>query len=97
MQTFAELIERFGGAARMAPEIGVSANVIRQWSSRGSIPGRYWLTIIDAAKRLGIEGVDAAALASIATTKEPAAAAPKRAPRSGSFRAREALTRRKAA
>jgi hypothetical protein len=67
MHSFSDLIERFGGAAKMAPEIGASANTIRQWSSRGSIPGRYWQTIIDAAKRLNIRGVNAAKLAELAS------------------------------
>lgn len=74
MQNFADLIERFGGAARMALEIGVSANTIRQWACRNSIPGRYWQKIIDTAKRLGIRGINAAKLAELASPPEAKAA-----------------------
>lgn len=69
MQTFADLIEAFGGAAKMAPEINQPSNTIRQWSARGSIPARCWHEIIEAARRLGIKGVTAAALAEFAAPK----------------------------
>lgn len=72
MQTFADLIERFGGAAKMAPEIREPANTIRQWSSRGSIPARYWHSIIEAARRLNIRGVNASTLAELANRRKAA-------------------------
>jgi hypothetical protein len=66
MDTFSELIERFGGAAKMSAEIGEPANTIRQWSARGSIPARHWHTIVDAARRLYIAGVSFEVLATLA-------------------------------
>lgn len=72
METFGDLIERFGGAAKMAPEIGELPNTIRQWSARGSIPAHYWHTITEAAKRLGIRGVTFAALGELASRKKAA-------------------------
>ncbi len=75
METFSDLIERFGGAAKMAVAIGESANTIRQWSARRSIPGRYWEAIVEAAQRLYIEGVTFEALASIAAAAGRAAEA----------------------
>lgn len=72
MNTFADLIERFGGAAKMAPEINEMPNTIRQWSARGSIPARYWHSIIEAARRLKVTGVTYSALAEIANRRQAA-------------------------
>lgn len=70
MQTFPELIERFGGAATMAPLVGVPANTIRQWSSRRNIPGRYWKSIISAAQQVGLDAVTADKLAELASRSD---------------------------
>lgn len=72
MESFSALVERFGGAAKMAPEIGELPNTIRQWVARGSIPARYWQKIIEAARRLNVRGVTYAALAELANRKEAA-------------------------
>ena len=72
MHTIGELIERFGGAAKMAPEIGQSAATIRQWAARESIPGRYWQEIVDAARQRNVRGVTFAALAELAKRKAAA-------------------------
>jgi hypothetical protein len=69
MTTVADIIERFGGAAKMAPLIGESANTIRQWSVRDSIPGRCWQVIVTAADRAGLDGVTLEVLAKIAKAK----------------------------
>lgn len=74
MKTVADLIDRFGGAAKMAGEIdGLEANTIRQWSARGSIPARYWHAIVEAAKRLNLEEVNLEVLAEIAARQAKAA------------------------
>lgn len=67
MHSFADLIDSFGGAAKMAPEINQVPNTIRQWSARGSIPARYWRAIIEAAERLDIKNVNAGTLAELAS------------------------------
>lgn len=72
MQTVAELVDRFGGAAKMAPAINQTPEKIRQWSARNSVPGRYWLVIIEAARQLGIRGINAGALAELASQKKAA-------------------------
>lgn len=72
METFSDLVERFGGAAKMAPEIGELPNTIRQWVARGSIPARYWQKIIEAARRLNVRGVTYADLAEISTRRKAA-------------------------
>lgn len=72
MQTSSDLIERFGGAAKMAPLISVPANTIRQWAARDSIPARYWHAIIEEARKLGVRGINAESLASLAGRKKAA-------------------------
>jgi len=72
MHTSSQLIERFGGAAKMAPQIDVPANTIRQWAARDSIPARYWHAIIEGAKKQNIRGVTAETLANLARRKDAA-------------------------
>lgn len=69
MNTFADVIDRFGGAARMAGEIHEEANTIRQWASRDSIDARYWKKIIAAARRLGIRGINSNVLTELASRR----------------------------
>ena len=76
MHTFAELIEKFGGAAKLAGEIGEQANAIRQWSARNSIPARHWHSIVEAAARLQVPGVTFEALAGVASGRPASIAAP---------------------
>jgi hypothetical protein len=70
METFSDLVDGFGGAAKMAPQISESPNTIRQWVARGSVPARYWQQIIEAAQRLSVRGVTYAALAELANRKK---------------------------
>lgn len=72
MATVADIIERFGGAAKMAPLIGTPANTIRQWSVRGSIPGRCWQAIVTAAECVGVGDVTFEVLAQIAKARSAA-------------------------
>lgn len=72
MQTSSDLVERFGGAAKLAPHIAVPANTIRQWVARDSIPVRYWHSIIDEARRQRIRGINADTLANLAGRKKVA-------------------------
>jgi len=72
MDTISDLIKRFGGAAKMAPEIAELPNTIRQWAARNSIPARYWHSIIEAARRLNVRGVTYAKLAELAHQRRAA-------------------------
>jgi hypothetical protein len=72
MESFADLIERFGGAAKMALAIGELPNTIRQWAARNSIPARYWQTIVTAARDNNVRGVSHAALAELAGRRRAA-------------------------
>ncbi len=38
-------------AEALAADINVNGGLVRQWRNRGSIPPRYWQSIIDAAAR----------------------------------------------
>lgn len=69
MNTFRDLIDRFGGAAKMAAEIDEQPATVRQWASRDSIDARYWKKIIAAARRLGLRGINSEVLTELASRK----------------------------
>lgn len=72
MKTCSEVIERFGGAAKMATAIDEPANTIRQWAARDSIPARCWQSIVIAAEKQGLSGVTFEVLAKLAKAKAAA-------------------------
>jgi hypothetical protein len=56
MSTMDEIFTPWSGsAADLARDIGENPVTVRQWRNRGSIPPRYWLRIIEAAKARGHE------------------------------------------
>jgi len=42
-----------GNAEALAEDIGESGVMVRQWRSRNSIPPRYWIRIMERARRRG--------------------------------------------
>lgn len=72
MQSFSELIDRFGGATKMAAAIGEPANTIRQWACRDSIPARCWTKVAEAAREHRLTGVTLQALSELASRKRAA-------------------------
>ena len=48
------IIAMFPSAAALAREIGKNPITVRQWGNRGSIPGKYDVPILSAAKRLNV-------------------------------------------
>lgn len=67
MQNLNDVIDAFGGYAKLAEAIGCPAGTASAWKTRGSIPVRYWSQIVARAAALGIEGVSFEALAKIAS------------------------------
>lgn len=57
MQSFAAIIDAFGGPGPFSQAVGVSDSHARTMKARGSIPVEYWQIAVEAAKRLGIEGL----------------------------------------
>lgn len=67
MNTFSEVIEAFDG--RFAEAIGVEESHARTMKSRDSIPSTRWMATVDAAQRLGVEGVTLSLLARLDAEK----------------------------
>jgi cellulase/cellobiase CelA1 len=55
MNSFSAVIEAFSG--RFAEAIGVEESHARTMKARDSIPSTRWMATVDAAQKLGVEGV----------------------------------------
>lgn len=55
MNSFSAVIEAFGG--QFAQAVGVEESHARTMKARNSIPSTRWAATVDAAQRLGINGV----------------------------------------
>jgi hypothetical protein len=69
METFTEIIDGFGGPARFAEALGITASHAGVMKQRQSIPPEYWPTLIEAAKARHIEGVTAETLVALAADR----------------------------
>ena len=69
MQTFAAVIEAFGGAGVFGPAIGITEGHARVMKSRDSIPSPYWPQVVSAARKLGLRKVTYRLLAAIAARR----------------------------
>ena len=65
MNSFHDVIQAFGGGAKLASDIGINPITVRQWGNRGSIPSKYWPAIVEAAKAKRLRGVNYKTLASL--------------------------------
>lgn len=71
MQTFASIIDAFGGYAKFARAIGVDKlGTVSAWKTRDSIPSSYWRRVVAAAEKEGVAGVSLEALSAIAESRE---------------------------
>ena len=57
MSSVDDLITDLGGPQRLATTLGVNANAVRQWKSRGTIPPEYWPELIELAEQKKRPGV----------------------------------------
>ena len=64
-ETFKAAIDLWGSPINLGEDLGVSVERVRKWRQRNSIPGEYWLPVVEAAKRRGYK-VSLLALATIA-------------------------------
>lgn len=69
MQTFASVIETFGGSAVLARAIGEEEGTVRQWKGRESIPAKCWPKIVRAASQAGKRDITYEKLAELAARK----------------------------
>ncbi|WP_276200602.1 hypothetical protein [Chelatococcus sp. XZ-Ab1] len=65
MQTIADIFDAFGGSSAVARVLGVGASTASEMKRRGNIPPKYWMGIVEGAKRLDLPGVTYEALAKI--------------------------------
>lgn len=66
MQTFISLLAAWPSRDEVAADCGVDVGVVKQWLRRDRVPAEYWIDLIDAAARRGIQGVTCEALVRIA-------------------------------
>lgn len=57
MSKFADLIDAFPSRKVLASQMGVSANLVRVWRQRGTIPPKEFPKLITAARSCNIDGV----------------------------------------
>lgn len=66
VDSFRGIIDMWPTRNALADEVMVKAVSVRAWHMHDSIPGRYWLRIVRAARARGIEGIDCGLLARLA-------------------------------
>jgi hypothetical protein len=72
MDSFADVIEAFGGPTRFAAVVGIEPAHAQVMKHRDSIPAPYWPQVVMAAKRRRIRGVSLQSLAALARKKRRA-------------------------
>lgn len=73
MNSFAALIDTFGGPARFATAIGIEPGHAGSMKFRNSVPAEYWPRVVDAGKSKGIS-ITYEKLAKLAAAKRGEAA-----------------------
>ena len=76
MDSFASLIDKLGGAAKVAKYTGEQPGTVQQRKRRNSFPPETWPKLIEMARLRGLEGVDEAFLLKLATGAAKSDAAP---------------------
>ncbi len=78
MDTFASIIDAFGGPGPFGEAIGIPDSHARTMKARDSIPASRWTGVVEAAERLSIAGVTLETMAEIEANRvrrAPASAA----------------------
>jgi hypothetical protein len=57
MKTVSELIEALGGSTRLAGKLNLPIATVGAWKARGSIPPRYFPTLVRIAGQQKVKGV----------------------------------------
>lgn len=69
MNSFADIIDAFGGPARFGEAVAVSASHAGVMKWRNAIPAEYWPAVVAAAAARQIVGVSYEVLAEIAASR----------------------------
>lgn len=70
MNTFAAVIDAFGGPGPFGSAIGIPDSHARTMKARDSIPAGRWVEVVDAATRLQVVGVTIERLAQIEAARQ---------------------------
>lgn len=63
MYSLNDIFRAFGGPSEVGRSLSISTEHAAAMRRRGSIPARYWVTIVKSAEAKGIHGVTLEALA----------------------------------
>jgi hypothetical protein len=69
METFTKIIDAFGGPARFAEAMGITASHAGVMKARQSVPSEYWSRLVSEASHRGIQGITHESLAELAASK----------------------------
>lgn len=69
MNSFAEIIDAFGGAASFGSAIGITDSHARAMRARDSIPDGYWLKTVETAQARGLDSITLETFASLAKSR----------------------------
>ena len=69
MQDVQNVIGLWPNVRSVAEDCDSDVEAVYQWQKRGSIPGRYWLHLVNGAEKRGLDGVTLEKLASIHAKK----------------------------
>lgn len=69
MDSFASVIDAFGGPAKFGAAIGVPDSHARTMRARDSIPSYRWARVVSAAEEMGVGGVTLERLAQLDEAK----------------------------
>lgn len=72
MQTFASIIDAFGGPVPFSQAVGVPDSHARTMKARDSIPIEYWQATIDAARERKLDGLTIEHMVDLAKAKAEA-------------------------
>jgi hypothetical protein len=73
-QSFVEIIDRFGGPAAFAREVGMSSGAAKQARRRRSLSAKWFDATVAAARVRGFKDITPATLAKLAATTGEASA-----------------------
>lgn len=66
MTSFQDIIALWGTPSALADDLEEPSRRVWAWKERNSIPARYWVAVVSAAEKRGLEGVTYDVLAEIA-------------------------------
>jgi hypothetical protein len=69
MNSFAEIIDAFGGASPFGEAVGIPDSHARAMKARNSIPDGYWSRAVEAAQSRNISGVTLETFAELAEAR----------------------------